>query len=101
MKQVLLVCGTGASSGFLASSIRKAIKERGEVYEVLARSDSVVEDYIEEISLLLVGPHLDYMLEDLKEIAEPHGVPVIIIPKEAYGSVDGNAVLDIIIQSAK
>lgn len=101
MKKVLLVCGTGASSGFMAGNIRKAIQKRGESYDVMARSDSVLEDYIEEIDLLLVGPHLDYMMSDLQEIAEPYDVPVKLIPKEAYGKLDGDAVLDFIIKHCK
>ena len=94
MKQILLVCGTGASSGFMAKNIRQAIKARGLSYDVKARSDSVLEDYIEDIDLLLVGPHLSYMLHDLEDIADPFGVPVQIIPKDAYGELDGDAVLD-------
>lgn len=101
MKQILLVCGTGASSGFMARNIRQAVKSRGLDYDVKARSDSVLEDYIEDISLLLVGPHLDYMLKDLEEIAEPYNVPVRIIPKEAYGSLDGEAVADLITEILK
>lgn len=96
MKTVLLVCGTGASSGFVAANVRKAVKERGADYEIVARSDSAVDDYIEEISLLLVGPHLDYMLSDLEEIGAEFDVPVKLIPKEAYGLMDGNAILDFI-----
>lgn len=34
------------------------------------------------------------MLQDLEDIAEPHGVAVQIIPKDAYGELDGDAVLD-------
>ena len=101
MKQILLVCGTGASSGFMAKNIRQAIKARGLSYVVKARSDSVLEDYIEDISLLLVGPHRDYMLADLEEIAKPYRVPVRIIPKEAYGSLDGEAVADLIVEILK
>lgn len=101
MKQILLVCGTGASSGFMARNIRQAVKARGLNYDVKARSDSVLEDYIEDISLLLVGPHLDYMLSDLEEIAKPYNVPVRIIPKEAYGSLDGEAVADLITEILK
>ena len=65
MKNILLVCGTGASSGFMAKNIRQAAKARNIEIGVKARSDSVVEDYIEDIDLLLVGPHLSYMLQDL------------------------------------
>lgn len=94
MKNVLLVCGTGASSGFMAKNIRQAAKAKGVDISFKARSDSEVEEYIEEIDLLLVGPHLKYMLNDLEEIADPYDVPVRIIPEEAYGSLDGEAVLN-------
>lgn len=93
MKNVLLVCGTGASSGFMAKNIRKAAKEKGIEIDVKARSDSEVDEYIEEIDLLLVGPHLKYMLDDLKKEAAPYDVPVEIIHEDAYGSLDGEAVL--------
>jgi len=93
MKNILLVCGTGASSGFMAANMRKAAKETGLELDVKARSDSEVEDYIDEIDLLLVGPHLKYMLEDLEEIASEYSVPVRIISQQAYGSLDGRAVL--------
>lgn len=98
MKNILLVCGTGASSGFMAKNIRNAAKKRGMEISVKARSDSEVEDYIEEIDLLMVGPHLKYMLHDLEDIADPYDVPVRIIDEDAYGSLDGDAVLDAIIQ---
>lgn len=98
MKNILLVCGTGASSGFMAKNIRNAAKARGVDVSVKARSDSEVEEYIEEIDLLMVGPHLKYMLGDLEEIAEPFDVPVRIIDEDAYGSLDGDAVLDAIVE---
>lgn len=93
MKKVLLVCGTGASSGFMAKNIRQAAKKKGVEISVKARSDSELDEFIEEIDLLLVGPHLKYMFEDLKQEADPHNVPVEIIKESAYGSLDGDAVL--------
>ncbi len=96
-RNILLVCGSGASSGFMAKAIRQAAKQRGLDWSVQARSDSVVEDYIDQIDLLLVGPHLSYMLDDLKEIAQPYGVDAWIVPKEPYGSLDGDAVCDFVL----
>lgn len=101
MKNILLVCGTGASSGFMAKNIRQAAKAKGIEVSVKARGDSEVEDYIAEIDLLLVGPHLKYMLNDLKEIADPYEVPVHIIEEDAYGSLDGAAVLETIVDELK
>lgn len=98
MKKILLVCGSGASSGFMAKNIRTAAKERELEISVKARSDSEVEDFIEEIDLLLVGPHLKYMLHDLVEIAKPYDVPVRIIAEDAYGALDGDTVLNSIME---
>lgn len=94
MKTVLLICGTGASSGFMAKNIRKVAKEQGKEINVKARSDSELDEYIEEIDLLLVGPHLKYMMKDLEAVAAPYKVPVELITEDAYGSLDGEAVLE-------
>ena len=42
------VCGSGASSGFLAANIRKAAKNRDLEIEIIARSESALEDYLKE-----------------------------------------------------
>lgn len=98
MKHVLLCCGAGMSSGFMAKAIRVAAKEQGLDFDVEARSESEVEDYIEDIDILLICPHTKHLLEELKETAEPYGVPVEMIDKEAYGNIDGPAVLKRIIE---
>jgi PTS system cellobiose-specific IIB component len=56
---VLLVCGSGASSGFMAANIRKAAAVKGVEITVNARSESEIENYIDEIDCLMVGPHLN------------------------------------------
>lgn len=101
MKKILIVCGTGASSGFMAASVRKAAKARKEDLEILARSDYAVEEYAKEIALLLVGPHLSYILPDLERIVAPYGVPVKLIPDGIYGALDGNQMLDFILENLK
>lgn len=101
MKKILLVCGTGASSGFVAANARKVAKAEGKDYEILARSDSAAEDYIEDASLLLVGPHLDYMLEELEALGAEYDVPVKLIPKDIYGSMDGKGILQLIEENSK
>lgn len=94
MRDILLICGTGASSGFMAKKIRQAAKARGYILTAKARGDAEAEEYLEEIDCLLVGPHLHYMLHDLEEMAEPYGVPVRLISEEIYGSLDGEKVID-------
>jgi len=97
MKTVLLVCGSGASSGFMAANVRRAASSRKMEINIFARSDSEIVDYIETIDILLVGPHLAYMVDSIEEITKKQGVPVYVIPQGIYGSLDGNKLLDFIL----
>ena len=91
---VLLVCGSGASSGFMAANMRKVIKERGLDIVVTARSESEIENYIDEIDALMVGPHLAYILDDIDEYTQGADVKVILMKAEYYSKLDGAAALD-------
>ncbi len=91
--KILLVCGAGASSGFMAQSMRKAAKSRSLEIEIVARSDAELLNNITDADLLMVGPHLEYNAESIKKEVEPYGVPVLFIDKEAYGSLNGDAAL--------
>lgn len=63
-KNILLICGSGASSGFMAASMRKAAKKQGLDYKIKARSESELGDYSNDIDALMVGPHLKKRLGD-------------------------------------
>lgn len=91
---VLLVCGSGASSGFMAANMRKVIKERGLDIAVTARGESEIENYIDEIDALMVGPHLAYILDDIDEYTQGADVKVILMKAEYYSKLDGAAALD-------
>lgn len=98
MKRILIICGAGESSGFMAKNIRKVVKERNLEYSFMARSDSEVDEYIGEIDMLLLGPHLKYMYQDMVEYARPYGVPVHVIDQKAYGTLDGAAIVDFVVK---
>lgn len=95
---VLLVCGSGASSGFMAANIRKAAKARNYPITVNARSESTVEDYVDEIDCVMVGPHLASTVEDLEEICEGYPIKVAVMKPEYYAHLDGEAALDHIME---
>jgi cellobiose PTS system EIIB component len=97
-KTILLVCSGGASSGFMAQNIRKAAKKRNMELNVIARSESEVDEYLNEIHVLLIGPHLKYMEEDLQSKVAPHNIPAAVIPQTIYGLLDGNKGLDLILE---
>lgn len=103
MKQlkVLLCCGAGFSSGFLAQKTRKAAKKRKIDINIEARSESVVSEYVNQIDILLIGPHYESALGRMKELCDPHGVIASLIPEDIYASLDGDKLLDLILTLSK
>jgi PTS system cellobiose-specific IIB component len=91
---VLLVCGSGASSGFMAANIRKAAAGRGIDMNVTARSESEIENYIDEIDCLMAGPHLAYLLDEVDEIVGDTNVKVGLMKPEYYATLNGEKALN-------
>ena len=86
---VLLVCGSGASSGFMAANIRKAVKARGLDMKVAAKSESAVEDCVDEI---------ESTIGDIEEVCDGYPIKVAVMKPEYYAHLDGEAALDHILQ---
>lgn len=91
---ILLVCGSGASSGFMAANMRKSASAQGIELDVKARSESEIDHYIDEIDALMVGPHLSYVLDDIDEYIEGRDIPVILMKPEYYSRLDGDLAIE-------
>lgn len=91
---ILLVCGSGASSGFMAANIRKAAAGRGLQLDIKARGESEIENYIDEIDALLVGPHLAYIVDELSEFIGERPIKVLLMKANYYSTLDGEKALD-------
>ena len=98
---ILLCCGAGMSSGFLAQQVRKAAKKRGISAHVEAKSQNNMADDLPEVDILLVGPHLAYAKEDIEKMCEPYHIPVLLIPKQMYGGLDGEGLLALALDTLK
>lgn len=92
--KVLLCCGAGMSSGFLASNARKYAKKNKLNVSVEARSHAEVNEYLNSIDVLLLGPHYGNELENFRAMAAPYNVPVDIIPENIYASLNGAAIIE-------
>ena len=99
--RVLLVCGSGASSGFMAANMRKAASKMELSMDIKARSESEIENYIDEIDVLMVGPHLAYVLDEVDDYIGDNDVKVILMKGEYYATLDGEKALAHLLEEVK
>ena len=91
---ILLVCASGLSSGLMAANIRKAAKARGIDCEITARSESEIESYINDINVIMIGPHLSYLVDEVKEYEKNYDVKVLLMRADYYSTLNGDKALD-------
>lgn len=92
-KKVLLICGSGASSGFMAANMRKAAKKAGLDFKIQARSEAELSDYANDIDALMVGPHLKSEFDAIKSRV-PENVKVILMKPDYYSILDGKGAIE-------
>jgi cellobiose PTS system EIIB component len=94
MDMILVVCGAGASSTFLASRMRALATERGLDITARAASNLDLSARLAEARVLLVGPHLESHFGELKAEAALHSVPAALLPSTAFGPQGATDALD-------
>lgn len=99
--KVLLVCGSGASSGFLAVNMRKAAKKLGYDLDIVARGSAEIEGYIDEIDVVMVGPHMAYIFDDVNEIIAGTKVKAILMKPDYYATLNGEKAVEHLLDIVK
>lgn len=92
--RILLACGIGASTGFMAANMRKVAKEKGLECTIKAVSKSEIMDYADKIDILLLGPHFASEVPGIQEQVAPFGVKVMAIDADYYAALDGEGILE-------
>lgn len=95
MRNVLVVCGAGASSTFLAHRIRAAARGRDVELVVTASSLVGLEQRLPEVDVLLVGPHLSSRFDELAKLAQAAGARSVLLPNHIFGAQGDDAVLEL------
>jgi PTS system cellobiose-specific IIB component len=90
---ILLVCGSGASTGFMAANLRKEATKQGLAWEINARSESEADDFADHVDCIMLGPHLEYLLEEFTERYRTKNIKVAVMKKSYYSILDGAAAL--------
>lgn len=94
MIRILLACGVGMSSGFMAANMRKYAKKQKIEVKVSAVSKSEIMDHVGEFEVLLLGPHFAREVGTYQEQLKDHDVKVMSIDPDYYATLNAEGVLD-------
>lgn len=91
---ILVVCGAGASSTFLAARLRKLATERGLDVTARAGSASELPGTLNDAAVILVGPHLEAEFPAITAMAREYSIPAALLPTTAFGPGGAVAAFD-------
>lgn len=93
--RILVVCGAGASSTFVAQRLQRAAREAGREHVVAAIALAHVAAHLADADLLLIGPHLSSEIDRITTEASQARVEVIALPNDVFADRDGTRTLDL------
>ncbi|ALJ19347.1 PTS sugar transporter subunit IIB [Microbacterium sp. No. 7] len=94
--KILVVCGAGASSTFVAQRVRRAAEARGRDWHVAPTTVITLDADLADADVLLVGPHLHERLADIAHAASLTNTTVVPLPDDAFRDHDGERTLALI-----
>lgn len=89
--RILIVCGAGASSTFVAQRLRRAASAAGLEWDAAAGTEASVATGTPDA--VLVGPHLADRIDALRASA---GAPVALLPDDIFADRDGERTLTLV-----
>lgn len=93
MKYITLICAAGMSTSHLVTKMEKSAKDKGLEIKLIAMPEQKFKTYKEPTDILLLGPQVSYLLDEMKSEYEPKGIKVAVIDMMDYGMMNGEKVL--------
>jgi PTS system cellobiose-specific IIB component len=92
--RILVVCGAGASSTFLAHRMRALAAERGVPVSVEAAAESDLAVLSAGVDVVLVGHHLHDRFDQLSQAVAAEGAAAVLLPPAVFTPAGAAAALD-------
>ena len=94
--RILVVCGAGASSTFVAQRVRHAAHDQGLPYSAFAGTEQSLPIDLDAADVVLVGPHLVHALDRIERDASARGTTVVLLPADIFLDLDGTRTLQLV-----
>jgi len=93
MYKIALICEHGASTGLCARKMVEAANKLGIDCSIAAYSDSQLDNIIEDVDCILLGPQLMFKEEHFKHEYPHHAKKIKVINAMDYGMMNGEKIL--------
>ncbi len=93
MYRILLVCSAGMSTSLMVAKMQAAATEQGIEASIAASAEADIQEHLDNIDILLLGPQVRYLQAKMKGILSGRGVPIEVIDSIDYGTMNGAKVL--------
>lgn len=94
MKNIILICAAGMSTSLLVNKMKSAAKAQGKEVHIEAMPANSFATYKEKVDVLLLGPQISYLYDEMKKKYESEVVKVAVIDMMDYGMMNGEKVLN-------
>lgn len=93
MKKILLICTAGMSTSFLVNKMKSEANDKGLDIDIEAIPEAKASEYVGKVDVVLLGPQIQYLLNDIKNIFKDE-TPVNVINMVDYGTMNAKKVLE-------
>ncbi len=100
MIKTAVFCAAGMSTSLLVKKIKEAAMKREIEIEIAAYPDSQMAKHT-DVDCVLLGPQIQFALKKAEAFFAPYDIPVKVINSVDYGMMNGNKVLDMIVDLTK
>lgn len=103
MKEIVLLCQYGASTGILTNNMRAEAEKQGLAVSINAYAEYQIETILKskKVDVVLLGPQIRFKKKSFDEKYADYGVDFVIIDTMDYGTMNGKKVLECALQHCK
>lgn len=93
MKNILLICNEGMSTGYLCNKMNEIAQAQGIDVKARAVPESALEGHYKDVDVIMVGPQIKYLLDSICQRVG-NSLPVAAISPIDFGRTNAKAVLE-------
>lgn len=99
--RIVLLCAQGMSTSLLVERMKEAAVKKGVNAEIKAEMVDSFDKQLQTADIILLGPQVRYKKNELQPKADKANIPLDVIDMTAYGTIDGDKVLNQAIELSK